>query len=94
MQLQVHQHLVHLRVADALADAESAGMNAIRACDNRGEGLAIAMPRSQWPCQSTRIFSPEGFTTSFEDKTHQVRRRPSEWRVRRVADHDGARACS
>ena len=26
--------------------------------------FAIAKPRSLWPCQSTRIFSPEGFTTS------------------------------
>ena len=30
---------------------------------NAAMEFAIANPRSQWPCQSTRIFSPDGWTT-------------------------------
>ena len=30
--------------------------------------FATASPRSQWPCHSTRMFSPDGFTTSLMTK--------------------------
>ncbi len=50
-QFQVDQHLVHLRVADALADAASRSVHNLRACDQRTEGvgnresaIAVAVP--------------------------------------------------
>ena len=50
-----------------------------------------ANPRSQWPCQSTRIVSPEGLTTSLITNSPGLDA-PLGWRGRGIADDDGARA--
>src|SRR4030088_3269967 len=59
---------------------------------NAASELAMASPRSLCPCQSTRIFSLDGLTTSSITNFNSAN---APWCVagpRRIADHDGPRS--
>ena len=93
-QLQIHQHLIDLRIAHALSQSNRAPMNAICPGDHAAMELAMARPRSLCPCQSTRIFSPQGFTTSSITNRTSAKRAHGRSVPGGVTNHDGARTTS
>ena len=91
-ELQVDQHLIHLRVADALSDAERGRVHAIRACRERRHGVrdcqspvAVAVP------VNANFFArrPDHF---FEHEFHQRGGAQGRGVSGGVTDHQSARA--
>ena len=94
MGFRFDQHLVHLRIAHAFADSESASVDAFRArhqCShrigNRQATVAVSVP------VHANLF-PGRFHHFFEDKAHQRECAHGRRMSGGIANHDGARAAT
>src|SRR5271157_51639 len=91
-QFQIHQHLVNLGVAHALAQTDGAAVHTIRARDDRGHGvgdgeaaIAVAVP------VHANLFA-RGLNDFLDHKAHQSQRAHRSGVAGGVANADGPRA--